>query len=123
MLSHEARTDANQCSPGVSMAFSRRPSVPLVITNGKKEFDMTAMKYVNRTGRCTSQHFVLDSNGLRHHQKICLVAADGTRLRSNSLSLSNCVSYVRNCEDESRILNDNAMIPSNRIIFLRFYEF
>ncbi|KRY23614.1 hypothetical protein T12_14605 [Trichinella patagoniensis] len=33
MSSHEARTDANQCSPGVSMAFSRRPSVPLLITN------------------------------------------------------------------------------------------
>ncbi|KRY02322.1 hypothetical protein T12_11464 [Trichinella patagoniensis] len=46
------------------MAFSRRPSVPLVITNG----------------RCASQHFVLDSNGLRHHQKICLVAADGTQI-------------------------------------------
>ncbi|KRX33984.1 hypothetical protein T05_10022 [Trichinella murrelli] len=33
MSSHEARTDANQCSTGVSMAFSRRPSVPLLITN------------------------------------------------------------------------------------------
>ncbi|KRY22724.1 hypothetical protein T12_14904 [Trichinella patagoniensis] len=54
MSSPEARTDANQCSPGVSMAFSSLPSL------------------------CTSQHFVLDSNGLRHHQKICLVAADGT---------------------------------------------
>ncbi|XP_003367550.1 conserved hypothetical protein [Trichinella spiralis] len=41
------------------LAFSSRPSVPLLITNSKKEFDiMTAMK------------------------------------------------YVRNCEDESRILND-----------------
>ncbi|KRX12431.1 hypothetical protein T07_8600, partial [Trichinella nelsoni] len=49
MSSHEARTDANQCSPGVSMAFSSRPSVPLLITY----------------------------NGLRH-QKICLVAADST---------------------------------------------
>ncbi|KRZ85969.1 hypothetical protein T08_1801 [Trichinella sp. T8] len=28
--------------------------------------------------RCTSQHFVLDSNGLRHHQNFCLVAADAT---------------------------------------------
>ncbi|XP_003380602.1 conserved hypothetical protein, partial [Trichinella spiralis] len=83
MSSHEARTDANQCSPGVSMAFSSRPSVPLLITNSKKEFDiMTAMKY------------------------------------SQPMALSNCVSYgsdkncfvfkvlVRNCEDESRILND-----------------
>ncbi|KRY35324.1 hypothetical protein T01_3504, partial [Trichinella spiralis] len=46
MSSHEARTDANQCSPGVSMAFSTRPSVPLLITNSKMEFHiMTAMKY------------------------------------------------------------------------------
>ncbi|KRY54786.1 hypothetical protein T03_14964 [Trichinella britovi] len=68
MSSHEARTDANQCSPGVSMAFSRRPS------------------------RCTSQHFVLDSNGLRH-QKI-LVAADGTlKLRF----LRFCFSLSRKC--------------------------
>ncbi|KRX12768.1 hypothetical protein T07_5199 [Trichinella nelsoni] len=29
----KARTDANQCSPGVSMAFSSRSSVPLLITN------------------------------------------------------------------------------------------
>ncbi|KRY07284.1 hypothetical protein T12_535 [Trichinella patagoniensis] len=81
MSSHEARTDANQCSPGVSMAFSSRPSVPLFITNSKKEFDIiTAMKYVKCNEilvcRCTSQHFVLDSNGLRH-QKISVVA-DGT---------------------------------------------
>ncbi|KRX56962.1 hypothetical protein T09_15771 [Trichinella sp. T9] len=53
MSSHEARTDPKQCPPGVSMAFTRRPS------------------------RCTSQHFVLDSNGLRH-QNFCLVAADAT---------------------------------------------
>ncbi|KRY55680.1 hypothetical protein T03_10716 [Trichinella britovi] len=59
MSSHEARTDANQCSTGVSMAVSRRPSVPLLITNN----------------RCASQQFVFDSNGLRH-QKICLVAGD-----------------------------------------------
>ncbi|KRY06267.1 hypothetical protein T01_862 [Trichinella spiralis] len=53
MSSHEARTDVN-------LAFQWRfLAVPV-------------------TGRCTSQHFVLDSNGLRHHQKICLVAADGT---------------------------------------------
>ncbi|XP_003380033.1 hypothetical protein Tsp_05758, partial [Trichinella spiralis] len=31
--SHEARTDANQCSPGVSIPFSTRPSVSLLITN------------------------------------------------------------------------------------------
>ncbi|XP_003367860.1 hypothetical protein Tsp_15679 [Trichinella spiralis] len=68
---HEARTDANQCSPGVSIPFSSRPSVPLLITNSKKEFDIiTAMKY------------------------------------SQPMALSNSVSYVRNCEDESRILND-----------------
>ncbi|KRX11961.1 hypothetical protein T07_6432 [Trichinella nelsoni] len=48
MSSHEARTDAKQCSSGVSMAFSSRPE---------------------QVCRCTSQHFVLDSNGLRH-QKI-----------------------------------------------------
>ncbi|KRX11998.1 hypothetical protein T07_7604, partial [Trichinella nelsoni] len=41
------RTDANQCSSGVSMAFSSRPGVPLLITKSKKEFDiMTAMKCV-----------------------------------------------------------------------------
>ncbi|KRX44530.1 hypothetical protein T05_11846 [Trichinella murrelli] len=33
MSSHEARTAANQCSPGVSMAFSSLSSVPLLITN------------------------------------------------------------------------------------------
>ncbi|KRY41199.1 hypothetical protein T01_4769 [Trichinella spiralis] len=33
MSSHEARTDANQCSRGVSIPFSSRPSVPLLITN------------------------------------------------------------------------------------------
>ncbi|KRX51036.1 hypothetical protein T09_3366 [Trichinella sp. T9] len=46
MSSHEARTAANQCSPGVSMAFSSLSSVPLLITNSKKEFDMTTMKYL-----------------------------------------------------------------------------
>ncbi|KRX31529.1 hypothetical protein T09_4278, partial [Trichinella sp. T9] len=47
MSSHEDRTAANQCSPGVSMAFSSLSSVPLLITNSKKEFDiMTTMKYV-----------------------------------------------------------------------------
>ncbi|KRX14850.1 hypothetical protein T07_5920, partial [Trichinella nelsoni] len=46
MSSHEARTDANKCLPGVSVAFTSRPSVPLLITNSKKEFDiMTAMEY------------------------------------------------------------------------------
>ncbi|KRY58856.1 hypothetical protein T03_1617 [Trichinella britovi] len=33
MSSHEARTDPKQCPPGVSMAFTRRPSLPLLITN------------------------------------------------------------------------------------------
>ncbi|KRY13821.1 hypothetical protein T12_487 [Trichinella patagoniensis] len=52
-------------------AFPSRPSVPLLITNSQRKNSilfMTAMKYVCR---CTSQHFVLDSNELRH-QKICL---------------------------------------------------
>ncbi|KRX91791.1 hypothetical protein T01_14717 [Trichinella spiralis] len=38
MSSHEARTDANQCSPGVSIPFSSRPSVPLLITNSIPAF-------------------------------------------------------------------------------------
>ncbi|XP_003380784.1 conserved hypothetical protein [Trichinella spiralis] len=80
MSSHEARTDANQCSRGVSIPFSSRPSVPLLITNSKKEFDiMTAMKY----------HFVLDSNGLRHHQKIFVY--------SQPMALSSWVSYGSDC--------------------------
>ncbi|KRY45099.1 hypothetical protein T03_3385 [Trichinella britovi] len=71
-------------------AFPSRPSVPLLIT---------AMKY-----SCTSQHFVLDSNGLRH-QKSCLVAADGTQIAFLTVLMFS-VTQVRNCEDESRILND-----------------
>ncbi|KRX33775.1 hypothetical protein T05_6608, partial [Trichinella murrelli] len=79
-------------------AFPSRPSVPLLIANSQRRNSilfMTAMKY----------HFVLDSNGLRHHQKIFA--------KSQPMPLSNCVSYglmfflvtqVHNCEDESRIL-------------------
>ncbi|XP_003380641.1 hypothetical protein Tsp_06797 [Trichinella spiralis] len=121
ILSHEARIDANQCSPGVSIPFSSRPSVPLLFTNCKKEFDiMTGMKYV-------SQHFVLDSNGLRH-QKICLIAADGTlklRFLRFCFSLSrkkNCFVFkvlVRNCEDDSRILNDPHRITRERKVLVR----
>ncbi|KRY18351.1 hypothetical protein T12_4259 [Trichinella patagoniensis] len=46
-LSHEACTDANQCSSGALMAFSSRPSVPLLITN-RRNFIlfMAAMKSV-----------------------------------------------------------------------------
>ncbi|KRX12351.1 hypothetical protein T07_5917, partial [Trichinella nelsoni] len=55
-----------QCDMTTIMAFTSRPSVPLLITNSKKEFDiMTAMEY------------------------------------SQLMALANCVSYVRNCEDES----------------------
>ncbi|KRZ47755.1 hypothetical protein T02_8426 [Trichinella nativa] len=78
MSSHEARTDANQCLPGVSMSFSSsRPK---------------------QVCRCTSQHFVLDSNGLRH-QKI-LVAADGTQIAFPTFFF---VTKVRNCEDEPHL--------------------
>ncbi|KRX19503.1 hypothetical protein T07_13457, partial [Trichinella nelsoni] len=95
MSSHEARTDANQCSSGVSMAFSSRPGVPLLITNS----------------RYTSQHFVLDSNGLRN-QKI-LVAADATLKLFPMVLMFFLVTHVRNCEDESLILYD-----LHRITFL-----
>ncbi|KRZ47618.1 hypothetical protein T02_6980, partial [Trichinella nativa] len=66
-----------QCSPGALMAFSSRPSVPLRITN-RRNFIlfMTAMKYVNRS-RCHSQ-----------------------------IAFPTEFVLVRNCEDESRILND-----------------
>ncbi|KRY25284.1 hypothetical protein T01_13636, partial [Trichinella spiralis] len=58
-------------------AFPSRPSVPLLITNSKKEFDiMAAMKY--------SQLMALSTVLMR--------------IVFNVL--------VRNCEDESRILND-----------------
>ncbi|KRX11308.1 hypothetical protein T07_3064, partial [Trichinella nelsoni] len=40
MSSHEACTNANQCSSAVLMAFFSRPSVPLLIINSKKEFDI-----------------------------------------------------------------------------------
>ncbi|KRX77014.1 hypothetical protein T06_2111 [Trichinella sp. T6] len=65
MSSHEARTDANQATTrsNVHHAFQWRfLDVPVcLITNS----------------RCTSQHFLLDSNGLRH-QKI--LVADGTQI-------------------------------------------
>ncbi|KRX35247.1 hypothetical protein T05_1593 [Trichinella murrelli] len=59
-------------------AFPSRPSVPLLIT---------AM-----------------NNGLRL-QKSCLVAADGTQIAFLTVLMFS-VTQVRNCEDESRILND-----------------
>ncbi|KRY48194.1 hypothetical protein T03_14523 [Trichinella britovi] len=59
MKSHEACTDGNQCSPGALMAFSSRPSVPLLITN-RRNFIlfMTAMKYQWITS--SSENFCLD---------------------------------------------------------------
>ncbi|KRY41078.1 hypothetical protein T01_5404 [Trichinella spiralis] len=90
MSSHGARTDANQCSPGVPMAFTSRSSVPLLITNSKKEFDiMTAMKYQWIT---SSENLFSRS---RWHSQIAFPTV-----------LFFLVTQVRNCEDESRILND-----------------
>ncbi|KRY58912.1 hypothetical protein T03_15867 [Trichinella britovi] len=79
MKSHEACTDGNQCSPGALMAFSSRPSVPLLITN-RRNFIlfMTAMKYT----------------------------ADSTQIAFPTVLMFFLVTQVRNCEDESRILND-----------------
>ncbi|KRX18974.1 hypothetical protein T07_14647 [Trichinella nelsoni] len=82
-------------------AFPIRPSVPLLITNSQRRKSilfMTATKYVCR---CTSQHFVLDSNGLRH-QKLC------SRSRWHSQTafptvLFFLVTQVRNCEDEPHL--------------------
>ncbi|KRY25041.1 hypothetical protein T01_2194, partial [Trichinella spiralis] len=102
MSSHEARTDANQCSPGVSIPFSSRPSVPLLITNSKKEFDIiTAMKYV-----------------AVHPSILFLIAMDyvikflfsrsrwHSQIAFPTVLMFFLVTQVRNCEDESRILND-----------------
>ncbi|XP_003379008.1 hypothetical protein Tsp_02680 [Trichinella spiralis] len=60
---------------GVHLAFQYRLlAVPVCLFLSQIQWNM-----LNKTGRCTSQHFVLDSNGLRH-QKICLVSADGTEI-------------------------------------------
>ncbi|KRY33297.1 hypothetical protein T01_12181 [Trichinella spiralis] len=66
MSSHEAHTDANRCSPGVSISFTSCSSVPFLITN---------------------------------------ISADGTEIAFPTV-LFFLVTQVRNCEDESRILND-----------------
>ncbi|KRX64542.1 hypothetical protein T06_5841 [Trichinella sp. T6] len=76
MSSHEARTDANQCSPGVSMAFSTRPSVPLVAVHPSILF-LIAMD--------------------------CLVAADGTQIAFPMVLMFFLVTQVRNCEDEPHL--------------------
>ncbi|KRX12294.1 hypothetical protein T07_3009, partial [Trichinella nelsoni] len=81
MSSHEARTDANQCSPGVSMTFSSRPNVPLFITN---------------------------------------IAADGTQIAIPTVLFFLVTQvFVRNCEDESRILNDLHRITRERKVLVR----
>ncbi|XP_003366495.1 conserved hypothetical protein [Trichinella spiralis] len=85
-------------SQPVLTCVSSRPSVPLLITNTKKEFDIvTAIEHV-----------------AVHPSILFLIAMDYSQL----MALSNCGSYgsdencfvfnvlVRNCEDESRILND-----------------
>ncbi|KRX44836.1 hypothetical protein T05_14450 [Trichinella murrelli] len=92
MKSHEACTDGNQCSPGALMAFSSRPSVPLLITN-RRNFIlfMTAMKYQWITS--SSENF-------------CLDPADSTLIAFPTVLMFFLVTQVRNCEDESRILND-----------------
>ncbi|KRZ48539.1 hypothetical protein T02_11451, partial [Trichinella nativa] len=78
LSSHEARTDPNQCPPGLSMAFSRRPSLPY-------------HKY----------------NGLCHHQNFCLVAADATQIAFPTVLMFFLVTQfhvsVRNCEDEPHL--------------------
>ncbi|KRX68552.1 hypothetical protein T09_13708 [Trichinella sp. T9] len=100
MSSHKARTDANQCSLGVSMAFSGRPSLPLLITNSKKEFDiMTAVKYQWIT---SSENF----SHSRWHSQIAFPTL-----------LFFLVTQVRNCEDESRILNDLHRITSMACLY------
>ncbi|KRX65024.1 hypothetical protein T09_12778 [Trichinella sp. T9] len=87
MSSHEARTAANQCSPGVSMAFSSLSSVPLLITNSKKEFDMTTMKYLQLMALSNCVSYAPDVFPCHARTILYLMS-------------------VRNCEDESRILHD-----------------
>ncbi|KRY18306.1 hypothetical protein T12_16514 [Trichinella patagoniensis] len=84
--SHEACTDANQCSPGALMAFSSRPSVPLLITSAH-------ISHIR--SRCHSQ------------------------IAFPTVLMFFLVTQVRNCEDESCILNDLHRITREREVLVR----
>ncbi|KRX12766.1 hypothetical protein T07_6397, partial [Trichinella nelsoni] len=78
--SHEACTVCNPCSHG---------------RKGVSYPSQWAFAYHKKTGRCTSQHFVLDSNGL--------LAADATLKLFFMVLMFFLVTQVRNCEDEPHL--------------------
>ncbi|KRX36658.1 hypothetical protein T06_75 [Trichinella sp. T6] len=75
-------------------AFPSRPSVPLLITNSQRR------NSIFNEIRQIEQQWITSS------EKFCLVAADGTQIAFPTVLMFFLVTHVRNCEDESRILND-----------------
>ncbi|KRX18989.1 hypothetical protein T07_12214 [Trichinella nelsoni] len=70
-------------------ALPSRPSVPLLITNSQRRKSILFM-----------------TQWITSSENFCLVTADGTQIAFPTVLMFFLVTQVRNCEGESRILND-----------------
>ncbi|KRY33323.1 hypothetical protein T01_1170 [Trichinella spiralis] len=108
MSSHEARTDRTATS--VPLAFQWRfLAVPVCLYFSQIVAVHPSILFL----------IAMDELEASSSENFCLVAADGTEIAFPTVLMFFLVTQVRNCEDESRILNDLHRISRERKVLLR----